>query len=282
MEEMNPVAMRSLLLSALFVAVGLAGCAGDAPAEAEPEAFQAIETTSDKGVIRGVVVDDSISPVEGAIVTALPGPIEATTDAEGAFVMTELEPGVYFLTAAAQNHATTQVSVTVVEGIEKPDITRILISFVAPAVPYVEEIVTKLFMDTSGSAAGRGVVLGGVTGDGTFSANVPLDANMTWLHSELVWEAQHPFADRMQIDSDIIGGGRSIGASPLIQTIDSESIDGGSSSIGYTLFVEDSSLGPAGATVAQDLDMFTFGFHHFVPREGWSFSADGSHPVPPA
>ncbi len=271
--------MRRVVV-ALIVMSALAGCADAGPAAAEPEIFQEVQATADTGVIRGVVVDDAITPVPGATVTGTPGGFSTTTDDDGAFVFSDLEPGVYFLEATAPDHEKTQTSVEVVAGVEKPAITRMMMAFQPPPVPYIQALTTNMLMSYSVSVAGSGVVVGPSSGE-SFFADLSLDANTTLLHSELVWRYDHPLADTMQLRVDYSDVRHdTIGQSPLIDHMGPEDVETASESVDYTLFVEDSSLAPVGFTTDQRLVLYTFGFHLFLPQEGWSFERDGPHPIP--
>src|SRR5688572_21410353 len=97
-----------LLPLLLLAATALAGCSGDAsPKDREPAvpdgAFDGlnVKPTDETGIVRGVVVDEAIAPLEAAKVT-LQGPggsQETETNALGAFGFDGLEPGTYFVKA---------------------------------------------------------------------------------------------------------------------------------------------------------------------------------------
>lgn len=271
---------------ALLLAAGLAGCADGGEAEPEPEAFTGVQASSDTGVIRDVVVDETITPVEGVKVALSPAAVETVSDAEGAFVFEDLEPGVYFLQASSPGFTDIQASAEVEAGVEKPPVVRIQVERIPIPDPFVQPFVWEAFMDTSASVAGTGVVAGGFTGQGSFGARHDLPANASWVQSELVWNAEHPLADTMQTDARLYGGGedpvfdRQIGTSPLLQIFDNATVHADTEQVGYTLFVEDSSLVPVGMTAQQRLTMFTHSFHHFLPEDGWRFSEDGEPDVP--
>src|SRR5687767_7887744 len=98
------VARAAAMLPLLSLA--LAGCSGDAgdpSGEGVPEgAFDGVdaEATAQTGVIRGIVIDEAITPLADAAVTIpVPGqkPLSATTTESGAFAFGGLAPGTYFV-----------------------------------------------------------------------------------------------------------------------------------------------------------------------------------------
>lgn len=97
------------------LALLLSGCA-DAPASSDgPEDGLLEANNSDTtGAISGVVVDEAVRPIEGATVTLTATQASTTTDVEGRFVFSDLEPGTYFLTAVAPRHLEAQTSIEVV------------------------------------------------------------------------------------------------------------------------------------------------------------------------
>lgn len=261
-----------------FVLLMLAGCAG-APTdmEAQPEAFQDARATSTTGAIKGVVVNDTIVPVIGATVRITPGDLEAVTDEDGAFIVNDLEPGVYFVTASAADHGEAQASVEVLAG-EASDTMRIMIPYYPPPVPYVVELTTSLFMDWAVNANGNRVVLGGVTGQGSFRLDQETGANMSHIQTELVWNAAQPLTDNLRLDSSLRGADPSMtvqGTSPLVVVYESETIVPAATGMTGVLWVAPSAGTPAGLTVQQKADVFTHAFYHMVPPTGWTLGGDG-------
>lgn len=115
---------RPFLAILLTVGVLLAGCTGasssDVPQDAGPEAIgpsaepaRASETT---GAIAGLVVDDSLQPIPGALVGLQDQPLTATTDAAGSFTFNALEPGRYVVLANALGYQAATKAANVVAG----------------------------------------------------------------------------------------------------------------------------------------------------------------------
>ncbi len=262
----------------MLALVGLAGCAG-APinVDEEPDAFQHAKATSTTGAIKGVVVNDTIVPVIGATVKVTPGDLEAVTDEDGAFILNDLEPGVYFITASAEHHGDAQASVEVLAG-QASDTIRIMIPYFPPPVPYYVEQVTSLFMDWAINANGNRVVLGGVTGQGSFRLNQETGANMSWIQTELVWDAAQPLTDNLRLDSSLRDADASQavqGTSPLLVAYDSDTIVPTATGMTGVLWVAPSAGTPIGLTVQQKAEVYTHAFYHMLPPTGWTLSGDG-------
>lgn len=134
-----------LLLSAF-----LAGC-GDSPTpEDDPLRGPDVTTGPDTGAISGVVVSETIVPIEGATV-ALPDGTNATTDTGGVFVLRDLDPGVYFLTVSAPGFLPAQTSAEVQAGaVAKP---RILLAADTSPQPYKQTLTHAGFIRVWGGIA---------------------------------------------------------------------------------------------------------------------------------
>lgn len=128
--------MRSSVLTLLsLVAVALAGCADGAPPE--DDGFDGLDVDDRTGGIRGVVVDTSITPLEGVSVSLNSGE-ETVTDATGVFTFTGLEPGTYFVTAEKVLYESAQASAAVEAGVEEPPVLTIQIARLSGLTPFVE------------------------------------------------------------------------------------------------------------------------------------------------
>lgn len=119
--------LRGLLISLVMLAVTFAGCADSAPIEEVDDAGvdKKVQATSTTGGIRGVVVDESIVPIEGVKVVVQGAEKSVVTDADGTFVFSGLAPGVYFVDAKHPLYDGIQSSVTVEAGVEEPPALRI-------------------------------------------------------------------------------------------------------------------------------------------------------------
>lgn len=134
--------MRAALATACLFLVTLAGC-GEPPAAVEPEEFSDLtaEVDEDHGLVRGVVVDETITPVAGATVrlAAPEGGRETETDGEGRFLIPRVPAGTHLLNVTKLNHEAVQVSVPVVAGDPLPDLVRVQLARLYDQAPYLQQ-----------------------------------------------------------------------------------------------------------------------------------------------
>ena len=131
---------------ALLLLTVLAGCSGSGPkdgAAADTADFSDldVEATATTGVIRGIVVDERIIPIDGASVGVTGAGLQrnATSDAEGRFAFGELEPGTYFLHVSSLLHSSVQTSVEVVAGLSEPPVLKVQLARKFAQEPFVEQ-----------------------------------------------------------------------------------------------------------------------------------------------
>ena len=116
----------------------LAGCAGGAHSSSkgaganEPDA---LTVTKETGGIRGVVVDQAIKPVIGALIT-LTGGRNSTSDSLGQFNFTGLDPGEYLILVGKPGFKAAQTTTTVVAGVADPPVVKVLLEALSTAQPY--------------------------------------------------------------------------------------------------------------------------------------------------
>jgi hypothetical protein len=202
----------ALLLAALLAAGVLAGCSSKAP-DATPDAdFSSLglDATATTGVLRGIVVDDSIRPIAGANVTLSPGDASARTGAEGTFGFDGLAPGTYFVRVDRAGYNGTQASTDVVAGVAEPPVLKVLLARNPATSPYVETLTFNGFLSFGASI---GITSVGTTINGAISQtlddhsiwNVQVTAVPDWAQGELVWEQNQP-AGGMLIWEMVEGG----------------------------------------------------------------------------
>ncbi|MEA3166564.1 MAG: Carboxypeptidase regulatory-like domain, partial [Thermoplasmata archaeon] len=96
-----------------------------------------LDVSPTTGGIRGIVVDQAIVPVNGAKIT-LSGGKNTTSDEEGLFRFTGLEPGDYFVSVAKPGYTAVQQSASVVAGVADPPIVKVLLTRLTTAQPYLD------------------------------------------------------------------------------------------------------------------------------------------------
>lgn len=196
--------MRAVV-ALLLIATVLAGCADpdEAPVDDVEKRFDDVDgpkATAETGVIRGIVLDEAISPVADVDVAIIGTQHSTTTDDEGIFLFGDLEPGTYFLSAARAGFNTTQTSVTVVAGVDRPAIVKVQLPRDPTSGPYV----TLLQFDGIIQCSVRTVVVGyplcsalGVDED--FQRYYTADKVPTWIQSEMTWEGTQALGDEMSL-----------------------------------------------------------------------------------
>lgn len=172
-----------LAVAGMVAVTVLAGCSdpqASAAAADDPFAGLAddVEVGDTVGAITGVVVDAAIRPLANATVEVVSTGANTTTDATGRFAFEDLEPGTYFLRAAAYRHEPTQVSVDVVAG--SPSTVRILLVRVGGAEPYKTTLHFEGYID---AWLGIGQFAVELVSPGTIPCTCawtfPVDANLT-------------------------------------------------------------------------------------------------------
>ena len=280
----------------------LAGCSGSAGNDAAPsDSFDVpVEATSTTGVIRGVVVDQSIRPVAGATITIPVGADMLTeqTNEDGAFGFDGLTPGTYFVTATKASYNTIQQSVDVVAGISDPTPLRFGLVQDVSKIPYFVPEEWDGYIECSGRVATGPT---GILSLGVNACNEPvplgqdvnrpvtLQPNETFIQGEMYWESTQNLGSGL---SFVVGPqscadvkyARADGNSPLVirlnrtQLEDHEALDG----VCYRAFsyVAEESLGFVGLVIEQRFQVVFHHFFNFVPPLDWQFTVDGDPPIP--
>lgn len=279
----------------------LAGCADDgspaAPVDGDDDKFDDVDVAKDKGIIRGLVLDPSITPIAGATVQIRDGP-SAESNQDGAFLFNDLDPGTYFLDISKLGYESVQSSATVVAGVKDPAILKIQMVRDLENLPSTQEYQFDGFIQCSFTAVVVGLNACGLAD----IAGVPLDDplitytiegdNYAFAQTELTWESTQPLGDQLSLmyswdcGETLLCDHEVTGTSPLTLQANRtvlESMSVAEEGLFVRVFgtdttaVEDSGVG---ATLDQRFTHFTTIFYGFEPDEGWTLVEDGSHPLP--
>lgn len=308
--------MKSAGMAALLLLGLLSGCAGseeDATGTQDPGVdVQATDTT---GVIRGVVVDSTITPLVGAIVTIRVDGADRTNETNdvGGFGFGGLKEGTYFVIARKPGFTPSQTSVEVVAGDNEPPVVRLTLEidqgFVRPFATaqkqagYIE--CTTNFVAVCGApnivsqALCTGeldpippVCAGNVTSD-KFGFYIFYPGGETMVQSEMFWQSTQSLSTQLTLSMENIAGCEAennayiesvTGDSPIYQIADAADLEagtiGGTCGIWHSIFSGDTAGLPAGITLQQKFEIISHAFYGFLPPEGYRFSVDGD-PKPP-
>lgn len=309
----------SALAATLLV---LAGCAGSDGGPSDPctedptmpgcgPAIGKDQVNDDVGLIRGVVVDATITPVVGAKVQIVNSELQTETDENGGFVFLDLEPRTYFLKVSKAGWTPVQQSVNVEAGVV-PDVTRVLLEEAPGTLPYSQFL---SFTGYIGCAATMWVLLPNMCA----SAGDPdqydiIDFGTTdvpeLLQAEIVWEqTQETGRDLSFIafvtapdGSDQKRVGNVWGPSPLVCTMtkdadcdNGDGTGGGGDGLNTTGFpggfyaylgpgcyqgcIPGTAVGP-GIVVQQKYSLYGSAFFNHMPPEGWTLQEMGEYHPP--
>jgi hypothetical protein len=286
-----------VMIVAVVASLVFAGCAGQEAAEPEPDAtsfeeFDLDSTDVQLGVMRGVVVDGSISPLAGAIVSLLNQDLQMTTNADGAFAFKDLEPGAYFLQVNKTGYGSIQSSTEVIAGAKDPAVVRILMERVPGTVPmiipdkYAGYITCSLRIPAAGFNDGCGV-FGDIGLGSTQRRNYAFEkGNVEWIQTDLSWEPSSETAKEMCV---IIGGASAstpaCGPNNLVRYIDTNAVEADGlhkgEAFSHVTYPNHYAGDISGNIVLQQsFEVFVHAFYNFIPAEGWSFVVDGEHVIP--
>lgn len=284
--------------SVLLVVALLAGCSSPAETPAPVVDFEDLELSAatGKGVVRGVVVDPTITPIVGAEIVLGKDGATATTDAEGRFGFSDVEPGLQILQVSKPGYGPVQSSVEVIADQLEPPLVTLVLERLPGTEPFVVTMLWDGFLHCSltvGGVFATGCLIGDYTDDASrFSS--PVDSLPTFLQSELVWEAtqtlgtnlcMREYARASATDFEMLMDDV-CGPSPLLQVAAVERLNetGVGAESGLERVVWVAGYGDAaapGLALSQRFSVYTHLFYNFAPDAAWRFSVDGA-PVPPS
>lgn len=304
--------MHKWCVLGLFL-VALAGCSeASEPTPDEPELGldESLEATDTTGVIRGVVLDPAVIPIEGATVTINSLGTATTTNANGAFGFADLEPGTYFLDIAKAGFVGTQTSAEVQAGVDLPPVVKVQLVPDASTAPYVQAFQFDGYMACSLSyIALCGLPVVDETTEDNFLATFELDGPPQWINMEATWKGTQPTGDQFNMNMGRTPAGPATtcctaqGPSPLLITANETTIAEGGIGIEGDLVhrmfawemegtgIDDHTgqcvpvvlttycQGP-GMALDQKYQVYVHAFYNFVPAEGYRFTEHGSPELP--
>ncbi len=98
------LSLRTITVVLALAAVLFSGCGAKSSASLDVNTTSLPPIDSGKGAISGLVIDDRYRPVPDALVLLTPVGLTATTDSEGQFQFTNLDPGAFLLQVNAADH----------------------------------------------------------------------------------------------------------------------------------------------------------------------------------
>lgn len=295
---MHRAALPALLAAALL----LAGCSDQAPEAADtPAAFEDLDVSSGKGVLRGLVVTPAVVPVAGATVRLAGLGLEQVTDGDGAFVFGELDPGTYFVQASKPGWTEVQQSADVLAGVADPPIVKVVIEKVPGAQPRAVTLQLDGFLACSVGTPVNFMSCD-VTGADRPTLWFDIEGTPRWIQTEVLWESTQPAGDWLYLVQGICscdGGIPDVGGARFNETFDATSPytsradpdfldehDVGSDD-GKQLVVAVSASGPepettngSGVALNQQFTVYATFFYNLDPDPAWTFVGNGAYPVP--
>ena len=284
--------MRQVAVALALLAAMLAGCAdGGAPATestTDPAAFEEVQVSSTTGAIRGVVYNEAIVPIADVLVQ-LAGGANKTTDDQGAFVFSNLEPGDYFITASKTGYFTVQQSTTVVAGEVAPPVTKIQLLVDVANQPFVELYQWTAFLQCGAWA----IVVTTNPCAATGSDNVhPFPWGATGripdaFQAEAIWTGTQPLGNYLSFSAHEPGSvppsscyGVNSESPAILNKTKQDIIDcygEEATEVQIKLFPGATPGTPPTPTVLanQQYDVYMQYFFGFVPRDGYSLAVDG-------
>ncbi len=301
--------MRLLTVLIIF-SITLAGCSSDKePAKVGPG--DGLEPTADTGIIRGVVVDAAVIPLEGVTVTVDAAGKQTSSDGDGKFGFAGLEPGQYTVTAEKFGFVTAKTSVPVAAGVAEPPIVRVQLTPIPNFDPYAHTIVHDGIYQCGTSVvvvcAAPAIVLGFAgqpdpLGLDSSTHTFYFGAGVQFVQSEMIWDSTQAVSPELTFEQEGLdegcttysesealegayGMGYAKGGSPLrtrvgADVLEEHNVNPDDCGIYYSVFAGGAQGTPAGISIQQPFTWFITEFHGFDPADDWWYLTDGDHPLP--
>lgn len=305
--------MRALA-SLAFLALVLAGCSGggDPKKDDFEDAFgETPDVAAGKGLIRGIVLNPALVPIPGVLIELNNPKVNQTSDGNGAFVFTDLEPGDYFLQVSKLGYTSVQQSAVVVADETEPDILKVTIDRLESSLPRAETQRQEGFLACSVGTPRTYSSCGFATGAAE-NPEVWFDVQglPSFVQTEILWESTQPSGDWLYVIQGFCSCDGGIpdlpppedngsrfdelpdATSPHVARANTTFLRewqvGENPAVGQ-LAVSISSSGPepqttngSGIALNQGFEVFaTFFYNIPEPDPEWTFWEDGPYPVPP-
>lgn len=304
--------MRGIWVAGMLVAVVLAGCAEDAPAEQADveDGFEEFElgVSDTTGIIRGIVVDGAIVPVADVAVRIVGLDMETTTDEQGRFAFGDVPAGTHFLNITSLLHVPVQQSVTVVAGDAQPALVKVQVQRRFTQDPYLETQQINGYINCGYSAGlsspcildytqlvypgGAAPFLYGISGD-IRRFVIALDDGWQSRINEMAWEPSTGTSESLSMTISFYNRTSShsyagaSGTSPVRHQMDMDPEREHPDWVGpegqhdYLVFVNPSTSGsgyPVALVIEQRFELFVNTFYYGMPPEDWSLIAGDGNP----
>ena len=295
------VVPRALWMALLVL---LAGCADDArPEPAGEDEEPTLAATDETGVLRGVVIDEAITPVVGAPVTVTLNGEEVavvTTDADGEFGLDGLEPGVYILRAEPEGFIANTGRATVVAGVDEPEVVKLVMQRDLQAAKFALQTVWDGHMVCAATGGNYCALPRLYTGIDPFNDNsirlfydefVDVGRQPTFVQGEVVWESTQAVTPTLHTRWTATNPtlwstgqwnytfGTAAGESPIVFAIDQTMVDESRLAIDMGVSLEMFATTP-GIVLDQPFTVYITAFYGYTPPDGWRFVDDSAVPPP--
>ncbi len=309
-------------VAAALAAVILAGCVGG-PATLERDDGVAaghelgLTATKTTGIIRGLVVDEAIRPLDGVeVVVQGPRVASTGTGSDGVFGLDGLPPGTYLVQARKPGYTPAQAQATVQAAVAEPPAIKLQLVADASARPYstvqavdgLIECTTNLIVlcgapntvEQQLLCPAVGVCPGPLTNDRfTFTLSYP--AHPLLVQSELVWSSTQELSPELGLEMEALNNDPACpevdalagetgainstqGPSPIVVRAHEASLRewevGGPCGLFHSVFAGTTAGLPVGASVQQRFTLVSHSFHGYLPPAAWTFAHDGAPPPP--
>ena len=214
--------MKALLLVLALLATGLAGCSGGGGGGGDGgSATEQPPLAEGKGAISGLLFNDALRPIPGALMLLQPAGLTTTTDPSGQFSFTDLDPGTYFIRVQADGHEAAPQNVEVVAGeyAEAEVQARRLFSQAGRIITneYSVFVPCAAGFIANGVTANCVLDLSGDSYRSTFSSNLTGVQNLTYMVTEWKFNQVGDWNGQIREDDGTVQGGERYAVLDIVQ-----------------------------------------------------------------